>query len=131
MDLEVKGDVEERGNKENSTSSRGVLRKLFLVGKKMEASPCNQSKNVEPVYSFSPVQNGRPFSVKALNTGGRSDAQIVPGGSMLQCPTESKLEEVRKDLVEGDSLSVHVLVFWTRPSTTGVYKVIENSSLTP
>ena len=42
-----------------------------------------------------------------------------------------KLEEVCKVSVEQDSLRVHVLVFWTRPSTKVVYKVIENPNLSP
>ena len=33
--------------------------------------------------------------------------------------------------MEGDSLQVDVPLSWARPSTTGVYKVIENSNLTP
>ena len=54
-----------------------------------------------------------------------------PEGCILECPIRSKLEEVRKVSVEGESLRVHVPVFWTRPSTKGVYKVIENSNLSP
>ena len=69
------------------------------------------------------------FSVKVHNTGGRLDVQ--PEGCILQCPIRSKLEEVRKVSVEGNSLRVHVSVFWTRPSTKGVYKVIENCNLSP
>ena len=71
------------------------------------------------------------FSVKALNTGERLDVQIGPEGQILQYPIGSRFEEVCKFSVEGDFLGVHVFVFWTRPSTTGVYKVIENPSLTP
>ena len=47
------------------------------------------------------------------------------------CPIGLKLEKVCKVSVEGDSLRVHVPVFWTRPSTKGVYKVIENLNLSP
>ena len=55
----VKGDVQERGNNENSTCSRGVFEQLILCGeKRRRLSPCNRSKNVEPVHSFSPFQNG-------------------------------------------------------------------------
>ena len=39
--------------------------------KRRRLSPCNQSKIVETGRSFSPFQNGRPFSVKARHTGGR------------------------------------------------------------
>ena len=70
-----------------------------------------------------------PFSVKAHNTGGRLDVQTGSEGCILPCPIRSKLKEVRKVSVEEDSLRVHVPVFWTRPSTKGVYKVIENSNL--
>ena len=42
-----------------------------------------------------------------------------------------KLEEVHKVSVEGDSLRVHLPVFWTRPSTADVYKVIEDCNLSP
>ena len=59
----IKGYVEERGNKENATCSRGVFEQLIPCGeKRWRLLPCNQSKNVEPVQSFSPFQNGRPFS---------------------------------------------------------------------
>ena len=122
----IKGDVEERGNNENSTCSRGVFEQLIPYGeKRRRLSPCDKSKNVEPVHSFSPFQNGRPFSVKAHNTGGRLDVQTGPEGCILQCPIRSKLEKVRKVSVEWDSLRVHVPVFWTRPSTKGIYKAIE------
>ena len=57
--------------------------------------------------------------------------QTGPEGYILQCPIGSKLEEIRKVSVEGDSLRGHAPVFWTRPSTKGVYKVIENSNLSP
>ena len=57
--------------------------------------------------------------------------QTGPKGCILQYPIRSKLEEVRKVSVEGDSLRVHVPAFWTRPSTKGVYKAIENSDLSP
>ena len=56
---------------------------------------------------------------------------ILDERCILGCPIGSKLEVVRKVSVERDSLRVHVPVFWTRPSTTGVYKVTENSNLTP
>ena len=59
------------------------------------------------------------------------DVQPGPEACMLHCPIGSKLEEVCKVSVEGDSLIVHVLVFWTRPSTKGVYKAIENSNFSP
>ena len=40
-------------NKENSTCSRGVLEQLIPCGgKRRRLSPCNQSKNVEPVRVF-------------------------------------------------------------------------------
>ena len=72
----IKGDVEERGNNENSTCSRGVFEHLIPYGeKRRRLSPCDKSKNVEPVNSFSSFQNGRPFSVKAHNTGGRLSLQ--------------------------------------------------------
>ena len=57
--------------------------------------------------------------------------QTGPKGCILQYPIRSKLEEFRKVSVEGDSLRVHVPAFWTRPSTKGVYKAIENSDLSP
>ena len=53
------------------------------------------------------------------------DVQTGPEGCILQCPIGSKLKEVRKTSVEGDSLRVHVPVFWTRPSTNGVYKLLK------
>ena len=39
-----------------------------------------------------------------FNTVGRLDVQTGPKGCILQCSSGSKLEEVRKDSVEGDSL---------------------------
>ena len=100
----IKGDVKERGNKENSICSRGDFEQLIPCVEKRWLSPCNQSKNVEPVHSFSPFPNGRPFSVKAINTGGRLDVKIGPKGCILQCSIGSKLEEVQKVSVEGDSI---------------------------
>ena len=52
-----------------------------------------------------------------------------PEGCILKCPIGSKLDKVRKISVERDSLRVYVPMFWTRPSTKSVYKVIENSNL--
>ena len=53
----IKGDVEERGNNENSTCSRRVFEQLIPCGeKRRRLSPCDKSKNVEPVHSFSPFQ---------------------------------------------------------------------------
>ena len=52
--------------------------------------------------------------------------QTGPERRILQCCIGSKLEEVCKALVEADSLRIHVPMFWTRLSTTGVYKVIES-----
>ena len=128
----VKGDVEEWGNNGNSTCSREVFEQLIPYGEKRRTlSPCDKSKNVEPVHSFSPFQNGRPFSVKAHNTVGRLDVQTGHEGCILQCPIRLKLNEVRKVSVEGDSLKIYVSVFWARLSTKGVYKVIENSNLSP
>ena len=57
--------------------------------------------------------------------------QTRPERCILPCPMRPKLEEVCKVSVEQDSLRVHVLVFWTRPSTKVVYKVIENPNLSP
>ena len=57
--------------------------------------------------------------------------QTGPEGCILQCTTGSKLNEVFKISVEGDSLRVQVRVFWTRPSTKGVQKVTEYSNLVP
>ena len=103
--FEIKEDVEERSNQENSTCSRRVSEKLLPCGqKRRRLSPCNQSKNVEPVRSFSPFQNGRPFPVRTINTGGRLDVQAGPEGCILQCPIGSELEEVCKVSVEEDSL---------------------------
>ena len=65
-------------------------------------------------------------------TGGRLDVKTGPEGCiLLQCPIGSTLEEVCKVSVEGDSLRVHVPVFWTMSSTKGVYKVIENFNFSP
>ena len=70
----IKGDVKKRGNNENSTCSKSVFEQLIPCGKKRrKLSPYDKSKNVEPVHSFSPFQNGRSFSVKESNTGGRLD----------------------------------------------------------
>ena len=51
----IKGDVEERGNNENSACSRGVFEQLIPCGeKRRRLSPCDKFRNVEPVHSFSP-----------------------------------------------------------------------------
>ena len=109
------------------------LSNLFLTGKKRRRlSLCNQFKNVEPVHSFSPFQNERPFVVKALSTRGRLDVRTGSDGEgcTFKCPIISKLEEICEVYLEGDSLRVHVPMFWTRLGTIGVYKVIKNSNLT-
>ena len=65
--FKIKGDVEKRRNKENSTSSRGILEQLIpCEEKRRRLLPCNQSKNLEPVRSFSPFQNGRLSLLKHL-----------------------------------------------------------------
>ena len=128
----IKRDVEERDNNENSTWSRRVFEHLIPCGeKRRRLSPCDKSKKVDPVRSFSPFENGTRFLVKAHNTGGRLDVQTGPERCIIQCPIRSKLEKNCKVSVEKYSLRVHVPVFWTRPSTKGVYKVIENSNLSP
>ena len=55
--------------------------------------------------------------------------QTRPEECILQCATRSKLEEVRKVSVKEDSLRVQVPVFWTRPSTEGVTKLVKIISL--
>ena len=57
--------------------------------------------------------------------------QTAPERCILQCPIRSKLEEVCKVSAEGNSLRVHVSLFWTRPSIIGIYKVIENFNFIP
>ena len=103
--IEIKEDVEERSNQENSTCSRRVSEKLIPYGeKRRRLSPCNQSKNVEPVCSFSSFQNGRPLPVRTINTGGRLYVQAGPEGCILHCPIGLELEEVCKVSVEEVSL---------------------------
>ena len=47
--------IAEKGNKENSTFSSGVSEQLVPCEEKdRRLPPCNQSKNVETVCSFSP-----------------------------------------------------------------------------
>ena len=122
----IKGDVEERGNNENSTCSRGVFEHLIPYGeKRRRLSPCDKSKNVEPVHSFSPFQNGRPFSVKVHHTGGRLDVQTGPEGCIFQCPIRSKLEEVRKISVEGDSYEFMCLCFGLGPAPSVFTKLLK------
>ena len=80
----IKEDVVERSNNDNSTCSRGYFEQLITFGEKIRRlSPCDKSKSVEPVHSFSPFQNGRPFSVKAHNTEGRLDVKTGPEGCIL------------------------------------------------
>ena len=55
--------------------------------------------------------------------------QTRPEECILQCATRSKLEEVRQVSVKADSLRVQVPVFWTRPSTEGVTKLVKIISL--
>ena len=82
--FEIKGNIEEKGNKENSTFSRRVFEQLIPCGEKpRKLLLCNQSRTVEPVRSFSSFQNGRPFSVKALNAGRRMDVGTGPKGCLL------------------------------------------------
>ena len=85
----IKGYVKEGGNKEKSTCSRKVFeQRISCVEQRQIPSICNQSKNVEPVRFFSPFQNGRPFSVKALNTREKLDVQTGPEGCILHCPLD-------------------------------------------
>ena len=101
-----------------------------MCGKRWRLSLCKQFQNVKPVHLVFPFQNGRPVLVKALNTGGRLGVQTGPGGSILPCPIRSTLEEVCKVSVEGDSLQVHVHMFWAGSGAIGFYRVIKNSNLT-
>ena len=57
------------------------------------------------------------------------NVETGPEGCISQSPIRLKLEEVCKVSVEEDFLRVHVPVYWTRSSTTGVYK--ENFNVCP
>ena len=60
--LELKGMLKKGAIIRTQTAQGEFLSNLFLVGKKRRRlSPCDKSKNVEPVHSFSPFQNGRPL----------------------------------------------------------------------
>ena len=56
--------------------------------------------------------------------------QTGPERRIFQYPTGTKLEKVCKISEEGNTLRIHVPMFWTRSSTTVTYKVIENSNIT-
>ena len=74
MDLELK-EMLRKGTIKRTQSVQGeFLSNLSLIGKeRSRLFLCNQSENVESVHFFSPFQNGGPFSIKALNTGGGGD----------------------------------------------------------
>ena len=79
---------------------------------------------------LSPFQNGRPFPVKTLNVEGRLNVKTGPEGFIPKFTTGSKSEKVCKVFMEGNFLQVHVPVFWTNPSITGVYKTNVSFHLT-
>ena len=84
VDLKLKEILRKREIKRTQPFQGEFLRNLFLVGNKSrKLLPCNQSRIVEPVRSFSPFQNERPFSVKALNAGRRMDVGAGPKGCLL------------------------------------------------
>ena len=84
VDLKLK-EILRKGEIKRTQPFQGeFLRNLFLVGNiNRKLLPCNQSRIVEPVRSFSPFQNGRPFSVKAFNAGRRMDVGTGPKGCLL------------------------------------------------
>ena len=129
VDLELKEMLRKGTIKRTQPVQGEFLSNLSLIGKKRSRLfLCNQSENVESVHFFSPFQNGRPFSIKALNTG------ILQTGSevcILQFTIGAKLEKVWRVSCDGDYLRVRMPMFWTRSSTTGIYKVIENSTVIP
>ena len=74
VDLELKEMLRKGTIKRTQPVQGEFLSNLSLIGKKRSRLfLCNQSENVESVHFFSPFQNGRPFSIKALNTGGGKD----------------------------------------------------------
>lgn len=60
---------------------------------------------------FSLFFHGKPLSVKALNTVTRSNVQTGYQGYTLESPTESKLEDIFKVYMAGDTVQVHVTLF--------------------
>ena len=132
VDLELEEMLRKGAITRTQPAQREFLSNLFLVGEKEGGyRPVINLKMLNQFIPFLHFKMEGLFSVKVHNTGGRLDVQTGPEGCILQCLIRSKLEEVRKVSVEGDSQRVHVPVFWTRPSTKGVYKVIENCNLSP
>ena len=73
-------------------------------------------------------QNGKSFSIKALNIGRELDVHTAHEGSILQYFTRSKLEK-REIFVKGGNLPVSVRRFWTGSTAAAVFqKITENAS---
>ena len=101
---------------------------LFLVGKK--------DGDYRPVINLKLFNQFVPFLHLKIE-GLPHLKHIIQEGDWM-CKLDLKdayfsvpFEEVRKISVEGDTLRVHVPVFWIRPNTKGVYKVIGNPNLSP
>ena len=129
VDLELK-EMSRKGAIKRTQPAQGeFLRNLFLVGEKDGGYRPVTSRRM--LNQFIPFLHFKMEGLSQLKGGGRLDVQTGHEVCILQWPIGSKLEEVCKISVEGDSIRVYVLVFWTRPSTKSVYKFIENSNLSP
>ena len=102
------------------------LSNLFLVGKK--------DGGYRPVINLKMLNQFVPFLHLKIE-GLPHLKHIIQEGDWM-CKLDLKdayfsvpFEEVCKISVEEDTLRVHVPVFWIRPNTKGVYKVIENPNL--
>ena len=92
-------------------------------------------KTARPVINLKMLNQFVPFlhfkmegltQLKHLIQEGDWMCKPGPEKCMLRYPFGSKLEVISKVSMEGDSLRVHLSVFWTRSSTMSIYKVIHS-----
>ena len=100
MEGELKEVLTKGKAKRTQTIYGEFLRNLFLWGGK-DGGFCLviNLKMLNQIVLFLHFLNGRPFSVKALNTRGRLNAQTGAEICILQCSIGLKLEEVWKGSV--------------------------------
>ena len=129
VDLELKEMLRKRAIKRTRPAQGEFLSKLFLVGKK--------DGGYRPVINLEMLNQFIPFLHFKIEGLSQLKHIIQEGYWMCKLDLKDAYFSVpldrnsRKISVEGDSPRVHVPVFWTRPSNKGVYKVIENSNLSP
>lgn len=121
-------DVERGGNKKNNLFEGNFWETCSLWRKKWRLSICIIHLKFWLISFISLFQNGKSFSIKALNIERELDVHTGHEGSIVQYFTRSKLEK-REIFVKGRNLPVPVRRFWIGSTTAAVFqKITENAS---